>query len=210
MARRLHPEELEEPLLKENVGRFSVFPLVYPDIFSMYKKQVASFWTVEEVDLSHDKDDFASLTPAERHFILTVLAFFASSDGIVNENLVERFYSEVQATEARLFFGAQIFFENIHQETYGLLIDELVSNPDEKARLFNAIHEIPPVKHKAEWALRWGSSDAKFAERLVAFAVVEGVFFSGSFCSIFWLKKRGLMPGLSFSNELISRDEGLH
>lgn len=176
----------------------------------MYKKAVASFWTTEEVDLSHDMPDWERLTKDERHFISHVLAFFAASDGIVNENLVLNFMKEVQIPEARCFYGFQIAIENIHAETYSLLIDTYIKDPDEKTRMFNAIETVPCVKKKAEWALRWIEHAPSFAHRLVAFAAVEGIFFSGSFCAIFWLKKRGLMPGLCFSNELISRDEGLH
>ena len=175
----------------------------------MYKKHEASFWTAEEIDLSGDMKDWASLNDGERHFISHVLAFFAASDGIVNENLAVNFMSEMQLPEARCFYGFQIMMENIHSETYALLIDSYIKDPQEKHRLFHAIETVPAVKKKAEWALRW-IQNGSFAERLVAFAAVEGIFFSGSFCSIFWLKKRGLMPGLTFSNELISRDEGLH
>merc|ERR1712183_1159135 len=177
----------------------------------MYKKAVASFWTVEEVDLSKDRGHWENLKKDERHFILHILAFFAASDGIVNENLVERFMKEVQVSEARCFYGFQIAIENIHSEMYSLLIDTYVKDPAEREHLFNAIQTIPPVQRKADWALRWINSDeASYAERVVAFACVEGIFFSGSFAAIFWPKKRGLMPGLTFSNELISRDEGLH
>ncbi|MBE7170106.1 MAG: ribonucleotide-diphosphate reductase subunit beta [Williamsia sp.] len=198
-----------EPLLKENNDRFVILPINYPEIWEQYKKHEASFWTAEEIDLSSDLKDWASLSDGERHFISHVLAFFAASDGIVNENLAVNFMSEVQLPEARCFYGFQIMMENIHSETYALLIDTYIKNPEEKHRLFHAIDTVPAVKKKAEWALRW-ISNGSFAERLVAFAAVEGIFFSGSFCSIFWLKKRGLMPGLTFSNELISRDEGLH
>lgn len=200
-----------EPLLKDNPGRFVIFPIQYQDIWDMYKKAEASFWTVEEVDLSKDMTDWNALKPDERYFISHVLAFFAASDGIVNENLVERFSTEVQVTEARCFYGFQIAMENVHSEMYSLLIDTYISDPTEKGHLFNAIETMPCVKEKADWALTWISSKtANFGERVVAFAAVEGIFFSGSFASIFWLKKRGLMPGLTFSNELISRDEGLH
>ncbi len=198
-----------EPILKENKNRFVLFPIVHDDIWEFYKKAEASFWTAEEIDLSQDLKDWENLNDGERHFISHVLAFFAASDGIVNENLAENFISEVQYTEAKFFYGFQITIENIHSETYSLLIDTYVNDPQEKDKLFNAIDTMDCVKKKAEWALRW-IDDASFQERLVAFAAVEGIFFSGSFCSIFWLKKRGLMPGLSFSNELISRDEGLH
>ena len=200
---------LEEPLLKENKERFVLFPIKHDDIWGMYKKAQASFWTAEEIDLSGDMKDWEKLNSGERHFISHVLAFFAASDGIVNENLAVNFMKEVQIPEARSFYGFQIMMENIHSETYSLLIDTYIKDPEEKRKLFNAIDTIPCVKKKAEWALRWVNSN-NFVERLIAFAAVEGIFFSGSFCSIFWLKKRGLLPGLSFSNELISRDEGLH
>ncbi|AEN03609.1 ribonucleotide reductase small subunit [Yokapox virus] len=200
-----------EPILKENKNRFVIFPIQYRDIWNMYKKAEASFWTVEEVDLSKDINDWNTLTSDEKHFIKHVLAFFAASDGIVNENLVERFCSEVQITEARCFYGFQMAIENIHSEMYSLLIDAYVKDTDERMYLFNSIETMPCVKKKADWALKWiHNNDASYGERLVAFAAVEGIFFSGSFASIFWLKKRGLMPGLTFSNELISRDEGLH
>jgi len=200
-----------EPLLKDNPQRFVIFPIQYDDIFAMYKKAVASFWTVEEVDLSKDIADWDKLKDDEKHFISHVLAFFAASDGIVNENLVERFCQEVQVPEARCFYGFQIAMENIHSEMYSLLINTFVRDTTEQARLFNAIETIPCIKKKADWALRYISHEtASYAERIIAFASVEGIFFSGSFASIFWLKKRGLMPGLTFSNELISRDEGLH
>lgn len=199
-----------EPLLKENPNRFVLFPIKEHDIWQFYKKAEASFWTAEEIDLSSDLADWEKLAEGERHFIKHVLAFFAASDGIVNENLAEQFVNEVQATEAKFFYGFQIAIENIHSETYSLLIDTYIRDGAEKDRLFNAIDTVPAVQKKAQWALKWINSEQPFAERLVAFAAVEGIFFSGSFCSIFWLKKRGLMPGLSFSNELISRDEGLH
>ncbi|MGF2412479.1 ribonucleoside-diphosphate reductase small subunit [Ferruginibacter sp.] len=199
----------DEILLKENKDRFVILPINYPKIWEQYKRHEASFWTAEEIDLSGDMKDWESLNDGERHFISHVLAFFAASDGIVNENLAVNFMSEVQLPEARCFYGFQIMMENIHSETYALLIDTYIKNAEEKHKLFHAIDTIPAVKKKAEWALRW-IDNGTFAERLVAFAAVEGIFFSGSFCSIFWLKKRGLMPGLTFSNELISRDEGLH
>lgn len=199
----------EEPILKENKDRFVLFPIQQNDIWQFYKKAEASFWTAEEIDLSQDLKDWANLNDGERHFIKHVLAFFAASDGIVNENLAENFVSEVQYTEAKFFYGFQIAIENIHSETYSLLIDTYVKDAKEKDHLFHAIETMDCVKKKADWALRW-IDEGNFAERLIAFAAVEGIFFSGSFCSIFWLKKRGLMPGLSFSNELISRDEGLH
>jgi len=201
--------QLAEPILKENKSRFVLFPIEHDDIWEYYKKAEASFWTAEEIDLSQDLKDWENLSDGERHFISHVLAFFAASDGIVNENLAENFVSEVQYTEAKFFYGFQIAIENIHSETYSLLIDTYIKDGKEKDRLFNAIDTMPFVKKKAEWALRW-IDEGSFAERLIAFAAVEGIFFSGSFCSIFWMEKRGLMPGLSFSNELISRDEGLH
>jgi ribonucleoside-diphosphate reductase beta chain len=201
---------VEEPILKENPNRFVLFPIQHSDIWEMYKKQEASIWTAEELDLSPDLVDWDSkLNDDERFFIKHVLAFFAASDGIVNENLAENFLSEVQYTEAKFFYGFQIMMENIHSETYSLLIDTYIKDTKEKNYLFNAIETFEPVKKKAEWAMRW-IDNGSYAERLVSFAAVEGIFFSGSFCSIFWLKKRGLMPGLTFSNELISRDEGLH
>jgi ribonucleoside-diphosphate reductase beta chain len=198
-----------EKILQENKNRFVLFPIKFPDIWDWYKKQEASFWTAEEIDLSQDLTDFNKLSKGERHFITHVLAFFAASDGIVNENLAENFVNEVQYTEAKFFYGFQIMMENIHSETYSLLIDTYVKDPVEKDKLFNAVETMDCVKKKADWALRW-IDKGSFQERLIAFAAVEGIFFSGSFCSIFWLKKRGLMPGLTFSNELISRDEGLH
>lgn len=201
---------VEEPLLKENKGRFVLFPIKHDDIWQYYKKAEASFWTAEEIDLHQDLTDWNNkLSDDERYFIKHVLAFFAASDGIVNENLAENFVNEVQYTEAKFFYGFQIMMENIHSETYSLLIDTYIKDPKEADKLFNAIETFDAIKKKAEWALRWIESPS-FAERLIAFAAVEGIFFSGSFCSIFWLKKRGLMPGLTFSNELISRDEGLH
>ncbi|XP_010905182.1 ribonucleoside-diphosphate reductase small chain [Elaeis guineensis] len=204
-------EELEEPLLAPTPDRFSMFPIRYPQVWEMYKKAVASFWTAEEVDLSADLPHWLhTLTPDERHFISHVLAFFAASDGIVLENLAARFMSDVQIAEARAFYGFQIAIENIHSEMYSLLLESYIKDPDEKDRLFRAVETVPAVAKKAQWALQWIESSDSFAERLVAFSAVEGIFFSGSFCSIFWLKKRGLMPGLTFSNELISRDEGLH
>jgi len=202
-------EEHVEPVLKENKDRFVLFPIKHEEVWKMYKKAEASFWTSEEIDLSHDRKDWEKLSDGERHFIKHVLAFFAASDGIVNENLAVNFIREVQIPEARCFYGFQIMIENIHSETYSLLIDHYIRDQEEKNRLLHAIETVSCVKKKGEWALRW-IQNGSFAERLVAFAAVEGIFFSGSFCSIFWLKKRGLMPGLSFSNELISRDEGLH
>ena len=198
-----------EKILQENKNRFVLFPLQHLDIWEYYKKAQASFWTAEEIDLQQDLADWEKLNAGEQHFVKHVLAFFAASDGIVNENLAENFVSEVQYTEAKFFYGFQIMMENIHSETYSLLIDTYIKDKAEQEYLFNAIDTVPAVQKKAEWALKWIGSES-FVERLVAFAAVEGIFFSGSFCSIFWLKKRGLMPGLSFSNELISRDEGMH
>ena len=201
--------EALEPILQENSNRFVLFPIEHADIWQWYKKSEASFWTAEEIDLSQDMKDWNELNDGERHFISHVLAFFAASDGIVNENLAENFVNEVQYTEAKFFYGFQIAMENIHSETYSLLIDTYVKDNKQRDHLFRAIDTMDCVKKKADWALRW-IDEGSFAERLVAFAAVEGIFFSGSFCSIFWLKKRGLMPGLTFSNELISRDEGMH
>lgn len=199
-----------EPLLRDNKDRFVLFPIQHNDIWSFYKKHEASFWTAEEIDLHADLVDWdTKLNDDERYFIKHVLAFFAASDGIVNENLAINFLNEAQYPEARCFYGFQVMMENIHSETYSLLIDTYIKDPVEKDRLLHAIDTVPCVQKKAEWALHWIGKGG-FAERLIAFAAVEGIFFSGSFCSIFWLKKRGLMPGLSFSNELISRDEGLH
>jgi len=203
-------QDFVEPILRENKDRFVVFPIKYDDIWKMYKQSEASFWTAEEIDLSQDIVDWEKLNKNERHFVKHVLAFFAASDGIVNENLATEFYDEVQYPEARCFYGFQIAVENIHSETYSLLIDTLVKDNEEKDGLFRAIDTVPCVTKKADWAMRWINDTDSFAERIVAFAAVEGIFFSGSFCSIFWLKKRGMMPGLTFSNELISRDEGLH
>ena len=200
---------LIEPLLVEDPNRFVLFPIKHDDIWQFYKKAEASFWTAEEIDLQQDLADWQKMNDGERHFISHVLAFFAASDGIVNENLANNFLKEVQYAEAKCFYGFQVMMENIHSETYSLLIDTYIKDPVEKDRLLRAIETIDCVKKKANWALKWIESD-NFVERLIAFAAVEGIFFSGSFCSIFWLKKRGLMPGLSFSNELISRDEGLH
>ncbi|MBV8327369.1 ribonucleoside-diphosphate reductase small subunit [Chryseobacterium sp.] len=201
---------MTEPILQENKDRFVIFPIRHHDIWEFYKKAEASFWTTEEVDLSPDMHDWQNkLSKDERYFIAHILAFFAASDGIVNENLSVNFIQEVQYPEARCFYGFQIMIENIHSEMYSLLIDTYIKDAKEKDHLLRAIETIPCVQKKAEWALRWMDSES-YAERLIAFAAVEGIFFSGSFCSIFWLKKRGLMPGLAFSNELISRDEGLH
>ena len=200
-----------EPLLAPQENRFTLFPIKHHDIWTMYKKAEASFWTAEEMDLSKDKNDWDNkLTESERYFVKNILAFFAGSDGIVGENLLENFSTEIQIPEVRCFYGFQIAIENIHAEVYSLLIEKFITDRQEKHKLFNAITEIPCIKQKANWALKWFSRDTTFAKRLVAFAVVEGIFFSGSFCAIFWLKKRGLMPGLTFSNELISRDEGMH
>ncbi|MDR7372503.1 ribonucleotide-diphosphate reductase subunit beta [Flavobacterium aquidurense] len=199
-----------EPILQENKNRFVIFPIKHHDIWEWYKKMEASFWTAEEIDLHQDLTDWNNkLSDEERYFIKHILAFFAASDGIVNENLAENFVNEVQYAEAKFFYGFQIMMENIHSETYSLLIDTYVKDEAEKAELFNALEVFPAIKKKADWALKWIESDS-FAERLIAFAAVEGIFFSGAFCSIYWLKKRGLMPGLTFSNELISRDEGVH
>ncbi len=209
--RELSGNTFPEPLLKENPNRFVMFPIQDIEIWGMYKKAEACFWTAEELDLAHDQRDWDNLTDDERHFIKNILAFFAASDGIVNENLAMNFASEIQSPEARSFYGFQIAIENIHSEVYSLLIDTYVKDTIEKDRLFRAIETVPCIRKKANWALRWfDASISSFAERLVAFAAVEGIFFSGSFCAIFWMKKRGMMPGLCFSNELISRDEGLH
>ncbi|KAF9315365.1 Ribonucleotide-diphosphate reductase (RNR), small subunit [Podila horticola] len=204
--------EQDEPILRPNPRRFVLFPIKFHEVWQMYKKAEASFWTAEEVDLSKDVHDWENkLSDDERYFVSHILAFFAASDGIVNENLLERFSNEVQIPEARCFYGFQIMIENVHSEMYSLLIDTYVKEPSQRDHLFDAIDTIPCIRKKAAWAMKWISdSNSTFAERLVAFAAVEGIFFSGSFASIFWLKKRGLMPGLTFSNELISRDEGLH
>jgi len=210
---KLEEEEFVEPIceIDEEGSRFSLFPIQHEDLWSMYKQHVASFWTAEEIDLSSDLTDWHDkLSSDERHFVSMVLAFFAGADGIVVENLAERFCREVTVPEARCFYGFQMAMESIHQETYCLLIDTYISNTEEKKNLFDAHNTVPSVQRKAKWAQKYIGSDASFAERLVAFAAVEGVFFAGSFCAVFWLKKRGLMPGLTFSNELISRDEGLH
>jgi ribonucleoside-diphosphate reductase subunit M2 len=202
--------EKSDPLLMENPHRFVMFPIQYPQVWEMYKKHEASFWTAEEIDLSSDNKDWDTLSSQEQHFVKHVLAFFAASDGIVLENLAGQFSLEVQIPEARAFYGFQIAMENIHSETYSLLIEQYVKDPKEKEQVFDAIHTMEPIKEKAEWALSWMQRENCFAERIMAFAAVEGILFSGSFCAIYWLKKRGLMPGLTFSNELISRDEGLH
>lgn len=210
-VKRTREEELsEEPLLRENPDRYVLFPINYPDIWKKYKEAESSIWTVEEIDLASDMTDWKKLNEGEQHFIKHVLAFFAASDGIVLENLAQRFMTEIQVPEARCFYGFQIAIENVHSETYSVLLDTYIADTEEKTRLLRAISTIPCIQKKAEWAIRWIRSSDSFAERLVAFAAVEGIFFSGSFCALFWLKKRGLMPGLTFSNELISRDEGLH
>ncbi|CAK9098473.1 Ribonucleoside-diphosphate reductase small chain (Ribonucleotide reductase R2 subunit) (Ribonucleotide reductase small subunit) [Durusdinium trenchii] len=202
--------ERSEPLLQENSRRWVLLPIQYPKVYEMYKKHVASFWTAEEIDLARDMADWENLSENERHFVTHVLAFFAASDGIVLENLAINFSAEVQIPEVRAFYGFQMAMENIHSETYSLLIDRYIKDPVEKDRVFNAIVTMPAVEEKAKWAVQWMSQECSFAERIVAFAAVEGILFSGSFCAIYWLKKRGLMPGLCYSNELISRDEGLH
>jgi ribonucleoside-diphosphate reductase beta chain len=201
---------MTEKILQDNPGRFVLFPIEHNDIWKYYKQQEACFWTAEEIDLAQDIQDWDNkLNDDEKHFVKHILAFFAASDGIVNENIALNFVNEVQYTEAKMFYGFQIMMENIHSETYSLLIDSYIKDKEDQLNLFNAIETIPAIKKKAEWAMRW-IENGTFAERLIAFAAVEGIFFSGSFCSIFWLKKRGLMPGLTFSNELISRDEGMH
>jgi ribonucleoside-diphosphate reductase beta chain len=201
---------MTEKILQDNPGRFVLFPIEHNDIWKFYKQQEACFWTAEEIDLAQDIQDWDNkLNGDEKHFVKHILAFFAASDGIVNENIAMNFVNEVQYTEAKMFYGFQIMMENIHSETYSLLIDSYIKDKEEQNMLFNAIDTIPAIKKKAEWAMRW-IDKGTFVERLIAFAAVEGIFFSGSFCSIFWLKKRGLMPGLTFSNELISRDEGMH
>lgn len=207
----MFPEaDLQSETLQNNKNRFVLFPIKYRKLWDAYKEAEASFWTAEEIDLSQDLSDWRSLKQSEKHFISYVLAFFAASDGIVGENLASRFYNDVDIPEARIFYGFQLMIEGIHNEVYSLLIDTYISDSQEKNKLFNAIETIPIIKEKADWALNWINSNKTFAERLVAFAAIEGIFFSSSFCSIYWLKKRGLMPGLSFSNELISRDEGAH
>lgn len=201
----------KEVLLTENPNRFVMFPLSDQDIWKMYKKMMDCFWRAEEIDFSKDLVDWNKLKETEKHFIKMVLAFFAASDGIVLENLGQRFLSEVQLPEARATYGFQLMMENIHSETYSLLIDTYIKDKDEQTKLFRAIDNFSCIKKKADWAIKWIQDNrSSFATRLVAFACVEGIFFSGSFCSIYWLKKRGLMPGLTFSNELISRDEGMH
>jgi ribonucleoside-diphosphate reductase subunit M2 len=210
VSKRFRKLEASDPLLMDNPRRWVMFPIQYPEVWEMYKKHEASFWTAEEIDLSQDNKDWEKLSDSEQHFIKHVLAFFAASDGIVLENLASQFSTEVQIPEARAFYGFQMAMENIHSETYSLLIEQYLKDPSEKERIFDAIHTMPAVSEKAQWAVQWMQKDNSFAERVVAFAAVEGILFSGSFCAIYWLKKRGLMPGLTFSNELISRDEGLH
>jgi ribonucleoside-diphosphate reductase subunit M2 len=201
----------KEPILTPDDNRFVMFPIKYDDIWSMYKKQIDCFWRAEEIDLSKDLNHWETLTADEKHFISMILAFFAASDGIVLENLAQRFMSDVQISEARAFYGFQIAMENIHSQTYSLLIETYIKDKEQKHKLFNAIENYPCIKKKSDWAQKWiNDNRSSFATRLIAFACIEGIFFSGSFCSIFWLKKRGLMPGLTFSNELISRDEALH
>merc|ERR1712048_1394402 len=210
MGAKFRALEATDPLLRENPRRWVMFPIQYPEVWEMYKKHEASFWTAEEIDLSQDMKDWERLTDAEQHFVKHVLAFFAASDGIVLENLASQFSTEIQVPEARAFYGFQMAMENIHSETYSLLIEQYIRDPAEKEATFDAIHTMTAVREKAEWAVQWMNRENSFAERIVAFAAVEGILFSGSFCAIYWLKKRGLMPGLTFSNELISRDEGLH
>jgi len=200
-----------EYLLDKSNNRYVIYPIQHDPFWKMYKQAEANFWTTEELDLSKDYNDWINLTDNEIHFLKHILAFFAASDGIVNENLVERFCQEVQVPEAKFFYVFQMAMENIHSETYSLLIDTYIKDPKEKTYLFNAIDTIPSIQKKAEWALKWiNDKDSPFINRIIGFAAVEGIFFSGAFCSIFWLKKRGLMPGLCHSNELISRDEGMH
>ncbi|KEG13794.1 ribonucleoside-diphosphate reductase small chain [Trypanosoma grayi] len=210
MGEKRPREMMVEPLLRENPDRYVLFPIKHHDIWKKYKEAESSIWTVEEIDLGNDMTDWEKLNDGERHFIKHVLAFFAASDGIVLENLAQRFMTEVQSPEVRCFYGFQIAIENVHSEMYSVLLDTYITDTVEKDRLFHAISTIPCIEKKAKWATKWIRSSECFAERLVAFAAVEGIFFSGSFCALFWLKKRGLMPGLTFSNELISRDEGLH
>ncbi len=199
-----------EPILRENPNRYTMFPIQYPELFKHYKNQIAVFWTVEEVDLSKDMKDWVKLNDNERHFVKNILAFFAGSDGVVNENLATKFMKDVQLSEARAYYSAQCMIESIHSEMYSLLIDTYIDDKEEKDRLFRAVHTIPCVQKKAKWAESWITSSEDFAVRLIAFAIVEGIFFSSSFASIFYLKQRGILPGLTVSNEFISRDEGLH
>jgi len=210
ISKQFRKLEESDPILMDNPRRWVMFPIQYPEVWEMYKKHEASFWTAEEVDLSQDVKDWEKLSDTEQHFIKHVLAFFAASDGIVIENIAAQFSTEVQIPEARAFYGFQLAMENIHSETYSLLIEQYIKEPAEKEKIFDAIHTMPAVSEKAQWAVQWMQKDNSFAERIIAFAAVEGILFSGSFCAIYWLKKRGLMPGLTFSNELISRDEGLH
>ena len=210
-GRMTKDQKIADPLLEENPDRFVVFPIKHPKVWEMYKKAMASFWTADEVDLTKDVQQWPKLTENERYFIKHVLSFFAASDGIVNENLVERFMAEVQMTEARCFLGFQVMMENIHGEMYSQLLDTLITDSEERLKCLRAIEHFPAIKRKADWALKWCKDKrSSFGTRVVAFVAVEGLFFSGSFCAIFWLKKRGLLPGVSFANELISRDEGMH
>lgn len=206
----MHSKDVSEPILQESLHRFCLLPLKYPTLFDFYMKHIATFWTVAEVDLKSDRGDYEKLTVGERKFIATVLAFFANADGIVNENLAERFMCEVTVPEARQFYGFQIGMETVHSHMYGIMIEALITDASERDTLFQAITKVPSVKDKADWALKWLNDSCRFAERLVAFACVEGIFFSASFCAIYYMKKRGIMPGLTFSNELIARDEALH
>ena len=206
----MHPKDAEEPILQCTLHRFCLFPIKFPSVFDFYLKHQAAFWTVSEVDLKSDRADYEKLTIDERAFIAKVLAFFANADGIVNENLAERFMSDVKMPEARQFYGFQIGMETIHSHMYGVMIETLISDAAEREDLFRGITDIPSVALKAKWALNWLGDDGRFAERLIAFACVEGIFFSASFCAIYYMKKRGIMPGLTFSNELIARDEALH
>jgi ribonucleoside-diphosphate reductase beta chain len=201
----------DELLLKKNGKRFVLFPVIYNDIYELYKKAESSFWTVNEIDLSKDISDWEKLNNDEKHFIKNIIGFFAGSDGIIMENLACRFMNEIQIPEARAFYSYQIFNESIHSETYSLLIDTYIKDTEEKEKIFNSIENIPSVEKKASWAYKWiENKNVSFSIRLIAFAIVEGIFFSGSFCAIYWIKKRGLLPGLTFSNELISKDEGMH
>lgn len=205
------PQDFNEPLLTESKNRHVMFPVEYPDIFEMYKKHVSTFWTADELNFQQDLLDLEKLTPNEKYFINHVLAFFAASDGIVSENLGQRFSNDVPKAEVRAFYAFQNAMEQVHSESYSLLIDSYVKDPVEKNDLFNAVTKFPAIKEKSDWCLKWiADTLAPFSQRLVAFAIVEGVFFSASFCAIFWMRERGLLPGLSFANQLISRDEGLH
>ena len=203
--------DTDEILLKKNKNRFVLFPIKYNDIYEEYKKAESTFWTINEIDLSKDINDWDKLNNNEKYFIKNIIGFFAGSDGIIIENLALRFLNEIEIPEARSFYSYQIFNENIHSETYSLLIDTYIKDNEEKNKIFNSIENIPCIAKKASWAYKWiQNNEVNFATRLIAFAIVEGIFFSGSFCAIYWLKKRGLMPGLTFSNELISKDEGMH